>query len=191
MITAKAALMLAIVALGAAVIGWGSPGDKNSAFECTTTSCYPNPSFWAVNESFQASVGGICTTSAAYVDGNSPTLFVTITTPSSPPVQVQTAFAEFAIYDFDTHITVLGTTGKISIYDNDIGLGIALSREFTLSGFGANVKESASLQISNSVGPGQTDHYSLEIARTGGAGSICLDDWEGSGFALAVGGTPA
>jgi len=97
------------------------------------------------------------------------------------------------MYDFDVHVTILGTSGQLSIYDNDLGLGIALSREMSISGFGANVEESASLQISGgiSVGPGQMDHYSLEILRTGGTGSVCLDDWEGSGFVLASGGTPS
>ena len=153
--------------------------------------CYAKPSFWAIAESSQASTG-VCTTSGSYVDATN-ALYVTLTSPPSPPVNPQSVFFEYVMYDFDVHVTILGTSGQLSVYDNDLGLGIPLSREMSISGFGANVEESASLQISGgiSVGPGQMDHYSLEILRTAGTGSVCLDDWEGSGFVLASGGTPS
>ncbi len=180
------AIMFSIVGT---VIGMGSP--KAPSNDCTIQTCYVNPSYWAITQNQEAG-NGICTTSASYVDADN-AAYVVLTTPSSPPVKPQSTFWEYVTYDFDIHITILGTSGKLSIFDNDLGLGTALSREISISGFGANVEESASLQITGgfNVGAGVTDHFGLEIYRTGGTGSVCLDDWEGSGFVLASGGSVA
>lgn len=188
---AKTALLLAIVALGAAVIGWGSPGSKpDQANECTTNTCYVNPSFWKLSTTF-ALGSGICTTSASYVQGDGGNS-VSVTTPSSPPVNINAVFSIYTFYDFDVHVTLAGTQGKISIYDSIFGVGIPLSREMVVAELGIG-GGSGALQLGQNLGlgPGTSDTFDLQIQRTAGTGSVCIDGLEGTAYVLAIGGSPA
>jgi hypothetical protein len=152
---------------------------------------YPNPSFW--KQATSVTLGsGVCTISALYVQGDGTTPGITVTTPSSPPVSNSAVFNLYVLYDFDVHVTLAGTTGKISIYDNIFGLGTSDSREMLVSGVGVGVEESGVLQTATlTVGPSNTVTFHLQIQRTAGAGMFCLDDLEATGYVLAIGGTPA
>ena len=193
MITAKAALMLAIVALGAAVIGWGTPGSvKDQASECTTSTCYSNPSFWITSvNSIGGGTGplsGTCTTSGTYVnvDGNHG---LTITTPSTTLQPIQA----YVIYDFDVHVTAAGTAGKIALYDT-LGIGISVSRDMVISGIGLGTEESGTLQMTlgpTSYGSPISETFDVQALRTAGVGQVCLDDFEAFGYFAIAGGTPA
>src|SRR5438034_11813773 len=92
-----------------------SSGTSDAPNECSTSTCYTNPSFWNIPITYVIG-SGICTTSATYVTGDNGNS-VSITTPSSPPVSNNAVFSPIVFYDFDVHVTLAGTTGKVSIYD--------------------------------------------------------------------------
>lgn len=165
--------------------------------ECTTTTCYKIPEWVPINSTI-VQAAGICTTSATYViadgfpSGSLPIVF------NGNPQNPQSTASAYSLYDFDVSVTVLGTTGKISVYSggtNGFGVGFPISREMTISNtLAANLEESGALQGSGlSFGlplPAGTLSFGLEIMRTGGTGSVCLSDFEGIGYMLAAGGTP-
>src|SRR5467141_587286 len=110
------------------ILGFSFLPITGSTTDCTTiNTCYVNPSFWKVPVSTFAN-NGICTTSATYVQADN-NFFLTVNTPPSPPTNINSVFSEYALYDFDVHVTAAGTTGKISIYDGIFGVGLPLSRE--------------------------------------------------------------
>lgn len=164
------------------------------ANECTTTTCYPNPTVWALNSTITGGPGavGSCTNSATYaaVD-NGHTL--TVTSPSSPPANPNSLFLFYTVYDFDYHVTAAGTTGKVTLYDTAFGIAFApvVSRETTIN-LANSIFEAGTLQGTQiQFGPGSTDTFGIAALRTAGLGSICIDSVEGLSYVLAVGGHPA
>src|SRR6266699_1017121 len=173
------------------ILGFSFLPITGSTADCTTNGlCYKNPSFWTLPVSTFAN-NGICTINAAYVQADN-NFFLTINTPPSPPGSNNAQISEYVFYDFDVHVAAARTTGKISIYDRIFGLGFPLSREMIVAGVGLG-SESGALQLGQNLilGPGTSDTFDLQIQRTAGLGSVCLDDWEGSAYVLAIGGTPA